>query len=57
MGAPTFPGTTFRVRRVAEEFLDLVLLCGAYVMAFLPFVSGLAPRSNEARSRLCSRFS
>ena len=40
MGARTFPGTTLRVRRLAEVLLDLALLSGAYVMAFLPFVSG-----------------
>ena len=39
MGRSSFPGT-FDVRRLAEVLLDLTLLCGAYVMAFLPFVSG-----------------
>ncbi len=40
MGDRTFPRTTFRVRRLAEVLVDLALLCGAYVLAFLPFVSG-----------------
>jgi FlaA1/EpsC-like NDP-sugar epimerase len=39
MGA-RFPSTTFRVHRLAEMLLDLALLSGAWVMAFLPFVSG-----------------
>ena len=39
MPAPSFPGT-FDVRRLAKVLLDLVLLCAAYGLAFLPFVSG-----------------
>ena len=31
---------TIDVRRLAEVLFDFVLLCGAYLLAFLPFVSG-----------------
>ena len=43
-----FPRTTFRVRRLVEVFVDLALLCGAYVMAFLPFVSGPGTKVQRA---------
>lgn len=39
MTGPSFPAN-FDVRRLGEVLLDLALLSGAYILAFLPFVSG-----------------
>ena len=35
------------LRRIAEVLADLVLLAGAYVLAFLPFVSGPGNQSQQ----------